>query len=56
MTSKTPVSVAEDVDESTLKYWKKKKERLSELNKLLDMGNNDKMKENSWNKEKECIY
>ena len=34
---------------------KEKKERLSELNKLLDMGNNDKMKENSWNKEKECI-
>jgi helicase len=32
---------------------KKKKERLSELNKLLDMGNSDKIKENSWNKEKE---
>ncbi len=37
------------------KILKEKKERLSELNKLLDMGNNDKMKENSWNKEKECI-
>ena len=34
---------------------KEKKERLSELNKLLDMGNIDKVKENSWNKEKECI-
>ena len=37
------------------KILKEKKERLSELNKLLDMGNNDKMKENSWNKEKERI-
>ena len=34
---------------------KEKKERLSELNKLLDMGNTDKIKENSWNKEKEGI-
>ena len=34
---------------------KEKKERLSELNKLLDMGNNDKIKESSWNKEKEGI-
>ena len=34
---------------------KEKKERLSELNKLLDMGNSDKIKESSWNKEKEGI-
>ena len=34
---------------------KDKKERLSELNKLLDMGNTEKTKENSWNKEKEGI-
>ena len=34
---------------------KEKKERLSELNKLLDMGNNDKIKESSWNKEKAGI-
>jgi len=34
---------------------KEKKERLSELNKLLDMGNTDKVKENCWNKEKEGI-
>lgn len=34
---------------------KQKKERLSELNKLLDMGNTEKLKENGWNKEKEGI-
>ena len=37
------------------KLLKEKKERLNELNKLLDMGNIDKVKENNWNKEKECI-
>ena len=37
------------------KILKEKKERLNELNKLLDMGNIDKVKENNWNKEKECI-
>ena len=37
------------------KILKEKKERLSELNKLLDMGNTEKLKENGWNKEKEGI-
>ena len=34
---------------------KEKKERLNELNKLLNVENNGKIKENSWNKEEKGI-
>ena len=37
------------------KILKEKKERLSELNKLLDIGNNDKIKEKNWSNERKSI-